>query len=121
MSCALCRHPNPRNPDGWFVASVRETETRTALVARKLCSWECMEKWLMIDPTPNEIAALENGGRLGGEYLDSVRCTDLARLTVEQWRCFIDAVVTGYSDHLRNLAARDQDRVKGLGTNEVPF
>jgi len=74
----------------------------------------------MIDPTPNEIAALEHGGRMGGEYLDSLRCTDLARLTVDQWRTFIDIVVTGYANHLRDLVSRDcarRDAVDG----EVPF
>ena len=75
----------------------------------------------MIDPTPNEIAALEHGGHMGGEYLDSIRCSDLARLTLDQWRTFIEAVVTGYADHLRRLSTRDQARLGGLGTDEVPF
>lgn len=77
----------------------------------------------MIDPTPNEIAALEHGGRLGGEYLDSIRCADLSRLSLEQWRTFIEAVVTGYADHLRRLASRDQDHLVGLSVHvhEVPF
>jgi len=34
----------------------------------------------MIDPTPNEKAAVVNGGRMGGEYLDSIGKTDLETL-----------------------------------------
>ena len=30
----------------------------------------------MIDPTPNEKAAMEHGGQMGGEYLESVRATE---------------------------------------------
>lgn len=75
----------------------------------------------MIDPTPNEIAALEHGGHMGGEYLDSIRCTDLSRLTLDQWRTFIEAVVTGYADHLRRLSTRDQGRLERISSPEVPF
>lgn len=75
----------------------------------------------MIDPTPNEIAALEHGGHMGGEYLDSIRCSDLARLTLDQWRTFIEAVVTGYADHLRRLSACDRGRLERISPQEVPF
>lgn len=74
----------------------------------------------MIDPTPNEKAALANAAQMGGEYLDSVGKTDLATLTVDEWATFIDCVVTGYCDHLRELAARDRTRL-GTMTAEVPF
>ncbi|CAK0745765.1 hypothetical protein CCP2SC5_1380002 [Azospirillaceae bacterium] len=74
----------------------------------------------MIDPTPNEIAALEHGGRMGGEYLESLRRTDLAQLTVEQWRTFIEAVVTGYCDHMQALTGRDQARLAAVSRGE-PF
>ena len=74
----------------------------------------------MIDPTPNEIAAMEFGGRMGGEYLDRLGKTDLAALTCEQWSIFIEVIVTGYGDHLRDLAGRDRQRVDDLA-GEVPF
>ncbi len=74
----------------------------------------------MIDPTPNEIAALEHGGRMGGEYLDSVRCSDLSRLTLDQWRTFIETVVTGYIDRMQSLYDRDRGRLGSIG-GEVPF
>ena len=65
----------------------------------------------MIDPTPNEQAAIEHGGRMGGEYLDSLGKTDLATFTVEEWATFIDCVVTGYCDRLRVLASTDCNRL----------
>ena len=74
----------------------------------------------MIDPTPNEKSAMTHGGQMGGEYLDSLGKTDLATLTVLEWDCFIETVVTGYCDHLRELAARDRARLNTM-TTEVPF
>jgi len=74
----------------------------------------------MIDSTPNERAALAHGGQMGGEYLDSLGRTDLATLTTDEWERFIEAVVTGFCDHLRELAARDRTRLDTM-TAEVPF
>ncbi|MEO5375097.1 MAG: DUF6511 domain-containing protein [Alphaproteobacteria bacterium] len=74
----------------------------------------------MIDPTPNEIAALVHGGRMGGEYLDGLGKTDLATLSLEQWRTFVEAIVTGYCDRLQGLAGRDQGRLVKIA-DTVPF
>lgn len=74
----------------------------------------------MIDPTPNEIAAMIAGGKAGGEYLDSLGKTDLAMLSEQEWDIFVEAIVTGYCDHLRELAAKDRARLDGM-TPEVPF
>jgi hypothetical protein len=74
----------------------------------------------MIDPSPNETTAMEFGGLMGGEYLESIGKTDLATLSVTEWDRFIDAVVTGYCDHLRELAARDRARLDAM-IAEVPF
>jgi hypothetical protein len=74
----------------------------------------------MIDPTPNEKSAMNNGGRMGGEFLESIGKTDLATLTIAEWDCFVEAVVTGYCDHLRELAAEDRARLDSM-TAEVPF
>lgn len=74
----------------------------------------------MIDPTPNETAAMTVGGQYGGEYLESIGKSDLATLSETEWDRFIDAVVTGYCDHLRELAARDRCRLDAM-TPEVPF
>jgi hypothetical protein len=74
----------------------------------------------MIDPTPNESEAMTVGGQQGGEYLEGIARFDLATLSETEWDHFIDAVVTGYCDHLRELAARDRARLDAM-TPEVPF
>jgi hypothetical protein len=74
----------------------------------------------MIDPTPNERQAMTVGGQQGGEYLESLGKSDLATLTETEWDRFIDAVVTGYCDHLRELAGQDRKRLDAM-TPEVPF
>lgn len=74
----------------------------------------------MIDPSPNEVEAMTVGGQMGGEYLESIGKSDLATLTEIEWDRFIDAVVTGYCDHLRELAAKDRKRLDAM-TPEVPF
>lgn len=74
----------------------------------------------MIDPTPNEQAALHAGGAAAGAYLETLGKSDLARLSVEEWRTLIETVVTGYCDALRDLAARDGSRLDAM-TPEVPF
>ena len=67
----------------------------------------------MIDPTPNEIAAMQAGGQLAGEYLESIGKSDLVTLTTEEWSTLIEVVVTGYCDTLRDLAGSDRDRLDG--------
>ena len=74
----------------------------------------------MIDPTPNERQAMTVGGQQGGEYLESLGKSYLATLTEAEWDRFIDAVVTGYCDHLRELAGQDRKRLDAM-TPEVPF
>jgi hypothetical protein len=74
----------------------------------------------MIDPTPNEMQAMTVGGQQGGVYLESIGKSDLATLTETEWDRFIDAVVTGYCDHLRELAGQDRKRLDAM-TPEVPF
>lgn len=74
----------------------------------------------MIDPTPNERNAFVRGGEMGGEYLDSIARTDLQTLSREEWLTFVEAVVTGYCDHLRELAARDAEHLRRLDP-EIPF
>jgi hypothetical protein len=74
----------------------------------------------MIDPTPNEKAAFIRGGQLGGEYLDSIGKTDLESLSPEEWLTFVEAIVTGYCDHLRAPAARDEEHLRHLDPG-APF
>jgi Family of unknown function (DUF6511) len=75
----------------------------------------------MIDPTPNEKAAFVQCGETGGEYLDSIGKTDLERLSREEWLTFVEVLVTGYCDHLRALAARDEEQLRKLDPGQVPF
>ncbi len=75
----------------------------------------------MIDLTPNERAAFVRGGEMGGEYLDSLGKTDLETLQLEEWLTFIEVIVTGYCDHLRALAERDEQLLRRLDPHEVPF
>jgi Family of unknown function (DUF6511) len=74
----------------------------------------------MIDPTPKEKAAFVHGGELGGEYLYSIGKTHLESLDREEWLTFVEAIVTGYCDHLWELAARDEEHLRRLQP-EVPF
>ena len=74
----------------------------------------------MIDPTANEVDAMTVGGQMGGEYLESIGKCDLATLTVTEWDCFIEVVVTGYCDHLRELGAKDRKRLDAM-TPEAPL
>lgn len=74
----------------------------------------------MIDPTSNEQAAIAHAGAMGGEYLDSIGKTDLARLTGLEWSTFVEAVIAGYCDHLRDLASQDQERLVRV-TDGPPF
>ena len=74
----------------------------------------------MIDPTPNERAALDHGGAMAGEYLDSLSKSDLALFSLGEWQTLIEVIVTGYCDHLRSLAGQDRSRLDGM-TPEVPF
>lgn len=74
----------------------------------------------MIDPTPNEKAAFVHGGDMGGDYLDSIGKTNLQTLSREEWLTFVEAVVTGYCDHLREVAARDAEHLRRLDP-EIPF
>ena len=74
----------------------------------------------MIDPTPNEQDAMPHAGELGGEYLDSIAKSDLATLSLKEWSTFIEVIVTGYCDHLRDLAARDDEHIRAM-QERVPF
>ena len=62
----------------------------------------------MIDPTPNERAAILRGADMAGEYLDSLGRTDMGLLSVDEWHTLIEVIVAGYCDHLRALAERDR-------------
>ena len=74
----------------------------------------------MIDPTPNERAAMAAGGDAAGAYLENLGRSDLATLSQPEWRQLIEIVVTGYCDTLRGLAAHDRDRLDAM-TTRIPY
>ena len=74
----------------------------------------------MIDPTPNEQAAMAAGGDAAGAYLESLGRSDLATLSQPEWRQLIEIVVTGYCDTLRELAGHDRDRLDAMA-ERTPF
>ena len=41
-------------------------------------------------------------------------------LVTDEWECFIEAVVTGFCDHLRELAARDRNRLDAMTAEVKP-
>ena len=43
----------------------------------------------------------------GGEYVESLGHTDLARFTGHEWSCLIEVIVTAFQDHLRTAYADD--------------
>ena len=81
----------------------------------------------MVDMTENEIQAIMHAGTPGGEYLDSIKKTDLAVLTEEEWYTFIECIVTGYQDKLFELNGKMQSEPifytskNGISEEEVPF
>ena len=59
----------------------------------------------MINTSRNEQAAMIKGGQAGGLFLEQIGKTDLVALTDAEWSAFVELVITGYCDHLRELAA----------------
>ena len=120
--CAVC-HRQPRG-FGWFNAGFAVSDRRRDASRKHLCSRACQDichgSKGMIDPTPNESEAMTVGGQQGGEYLERIGKSDLATFTETEWDCFLDVVITGYCDHLRELAGKDRTRLDDM-TPEVPF
>ena len=107
-------------PASWSVNGVTRRDASRKHLCSRTCQDICHGRKGMIDPTPNEAEAMTVGGQQGGEYLESIGKSDLATLSETEWDRFIDAVVTGYCDHLRALAAKDRSRLDAMAP-EVPF
>jgi hypothetical protein len=58
-----------------------------------------------------ERCALLEAGNAGGEYLDALRATDLAKLTPEEWHEFLRIVLTTFETTMR----------RKILNNEAPF
>ena len=66
--------------------------------------------FFMIDPTLNEQQAIVHSGNIGGQYLDSIRVTDLSRLTQIQYETYVRVLISAYQGEMQRLCAvRPQD------------
>lgn len=54
----------------------------------------------MIDPNEHEISAMACASDRAGEYIETLKKTDMARWSEQEWFGFIEAVCTGYVDTL---------------------
>lgn len=54
--------------------------------------------------TEQETESLQAGGAAGGEYLESIDKTDLAALSEIEWATFLEKVLDGYSESMREAA-----------------
>ena len=120
--CAVCRRE--ARGFGWFDAGFKVLDPRRDRTRRRLCSRTCQDichrSRGMIDPTPNEQAAMAAGGDAADEYLESLGKSDLATLSPAEWRQLIEIVVTGYCDTLRGLAGQDRSRLDGMAEG-IPY
>ena len=69
------------------------------------CSMRCMGD-RMIDPTKNELKAMEISSERAGEYLEWLKKTDMAEFSKREWSDFIEVIVTGYFEGMQNLAEK---------------
>ncbi len=54
----------------------------------------------MTDPNAIELAAMATASDRAGEYIESLRKTDMAAWTPAEWASFIEVVCGGYVDSL---------------------
>lgn len=102
MPCAVCRRdtgPDPVVPD-WLIPWRDLAERACSIVCLSLIS---LRNKPMVDPTEHEVAALETASDQAGEYLESLGKSDLAALSHDEWMTFLEVVVTGWTDRLREL------------------
>lgn len=74
----------------------------------------------MIDPNNIEECAKDSAGALGGAYLDEIKKTDLATLTKEEWKTFIDVVIGGYVSNLCDAQAKANAAAAKVQTSGDP-
>lgn len=78
------------------------------------CSMRCMGD-RMIDPTANELKAMEMSSERAGEYLGWLKKTDMAEFSKKEWSDLIEVIVGGYFEGMQNLAE------KALEIEPVPY
>ncbi len=55
----------------------------------------------MIDKTEKEAAAIEQGGQMGGAYLEELGRFDLSQLSKAEWLQLCECIVGGFVDAMR--------------------
>ena len=63
----------------------------------------------MIDMTNTEYQAIVYAGNQGGQYLDSIRLTDLSKLNQGQYETFIRVLISSYQNQLVLIQAAVKD------------
>ena len=102
MTCAICRRDTGSDPvvPDWLLPWRDLTVRTCSIVCLSLISLRTKP---MIDPTEHEVVALETASDRAGEYLESLGKSDLASLSRDEWMAFLEVVVTGWTDSLREL------------------
>lgn len=71
------------------------------------CSMGCLDAAHgnkgMINPTRHEITAIEAASGPAGEYIETLGRTDMATWSESEWMCFLECVITAYSDQMKQL------------------
>jgi len=98
--CAICR----RRAAGFGYAPRPQAISNTIwLCDSEYCHCAAKEFYAMSaqDFEEHELAAMLEGGRNAGGYLDEIGKTDLKLLSGEEWREFLSRLLTGYEHALR--------------------
>jgi len=92
---------------------------------RRFCSDRCFNLFLggriMIDKSPVEIAALEHASDLAGEYLESLKKTDLVTLSRGEWMTLVEVIVTGWGDSKQQADGRLREDLDRLSDPPLEF
>lgn len=57
----------------------------------------------MVDMIETEEWAITKAGQVGGEYLDSIKISDLSRLTMLQYSVYVRCIVSSYLGEMNRL------------------
>lgn len=97
--CAVCG----RESKGWAISAPDKKFDQ-------FCSDTCARLFMTRSITPRESDAAEKGGQEAGAYLERIGKTDLASLSLDEWKSFCETLYRATCDELRRQA-----------DDEVPF
>ena len=121
--CAVCRR-EPRG-FGWFNANLSVGNPGRDHSYRQLCSQSLpgpLSPEARHDRSDPERARRDGARRRhGAASISTASARPIWRSSsVEEWHTLIEVIVTGYCDHLRDLAGHDRNRLDGM-SERVPF